>query len=57
MVLGKIISSEGSYEENDKREAVKGILSEVSDEEIEISEEKSKIVIKHSSIVHANLDY
>jgi ribosome maturation factor RimP len=45
------------YEENDKREAVKGILSEVSDEEIEISDEKSKIVIKHSSIVHANLDY
>ena len=27
------------------------------DEEIEISDEKSKIVIKHSSIVHANLDY
>ncbi|HOP30265.1 MAG TPA: hypothetical protein P5120_09620 [Spirochaetota bacterium] len=45
------------YEGDDKREAVKGILSEVNDEEIEISGEKSKIVIKHSSIVHANLDY
>jgi len=45
------------YEEGDKRDAVKGLLSEVNEEEIEISGEKSKIVIKHSSIVHANLDY
>lgn len=45
------------YEENDVREAVKGILTEVNDEEIEISGEKSKIIIKHSSVIHANLDY
>ena len=45
------------YEENDFREAVKGILTDVNDEEIEISGEKSKIVIKHDSVINANLDY
>ncbi len=45
------------YEENEKREAVKGILSDVNDEVIEISGEKSTIVIKHSSVINANLDY
>jgi len=45
------------YDENEKRDVVKGILTSVNDEGIEISMEKNKILIKHSSIVNANLDY
>lgn len=45
------------YEENGKRDVVKGVLTAVSDEDVEISAERNKILIKHSCIVNANLDY
>jgi len=35
----------------------KGILSEINEDEIEISEEKHKVLIKHKDIINANLDY
>lgn len=35
----------------------KGILSEITENEIEISEEKNKVLISHKDIVNANLDY
>ncbi len=45
------------YEENDKNDVIKGILIDVNEQGIEISAEKNKILIKHCSVIHANLDY
>ena len=45
------------FEENDKRDVVKGILTDVNDDGIEISVEKDKILIKYNCIINANLDY
>lgn len=45
------------YALNDEQRVAKGILSDITENEIEISEEKNKIVISHKDIVNANLDY
>jgi ribosome maturation factor RimP len=45
------------YSFNGEQRVAKGILSEINENEIEISEEKNKIVISHKDIVNANLDY
>lgn len=45
------------YAFNGEQRVAKGILSEINENEIEISEEKNKIVISHKDIVNANLDY
>lgn len=45
------------YAIEDGQRVAKGLLSEVSEDEIEISEEKNKVVIKFKDIINANLDY
>lgn len=45
------------YDINGERKVAKGILTGVNENEIEIAEEKSNVLISHKDIVHANLDY
>ncbi len=45
------------YAFNDGQRVAKGILSEINENEIEISEEKIKVLISHKDIINANLDY
>ena len=45
------------YEINGDRKFAKGILTGINENEIEIAEEKSTVLISHKNIVHANLDY
>jgi len=45
------------YAFNGEQRVAKGILSGISENEIEISEEKNKILISHKDIINANLDY
>jgi len=45
------------YAFNGEQRVAKGILSEINENDIEISEEKNKIVISHKDIISANLDY
>ena len=42
---------------NGEQRVAKGILSEIDENGIEISEEKNKVLISHKDIVSANLDY
>jgi ribosome maturation factor RimP len=42
---------------NGEQRVAKGVLSEINENEIEITEEKSKILICHKDIISANLDY
>ncbi len=41
----------------DEQRVAKGILSEVNENEIEVSEEKNKVLISRKDIINANLDY
>jgi len=45
------------YSFGDQQRVAKGILSEIDENGIEITEEKSKIFINHKDIIKANLDY
>lgn len=45
------------YTFNDEQRVAKGILSGIDENEIEISEEKNKVLIRHKDIINANLDY
>jgi ribosome maturation factor RimP len=45
------------YSSDDQQRVAKGILSEIDENGIEISEEKNKIFINHRDIIKANLDY
>ena len=45
------------YALGDEQRVAKGILSEITENEIEISEEKHKVLISHKDIINANLDY
>lgn len=45
------------YESGEGQRVAKGILSEITENEIEISEEKIKVLINHKDIINANLDY
>lgn len=45
------------YAFNEEQRVAKGILSEINENDIEITEEKNKILISHKDIVNANLDY
>jgi len=45
------------YAFNDGQRVAKGILSEINENGIEISEEKIKVLISHKDIINANLDY
>jgi len=45
------------YEISGNRKFAKGILVGVNENEIEIAEEKDKVLISYKDIVHANLDY
>ncbi len=45
------------YDFNGDHRVVKGILSGIDENGIEISEEKNKVLISHNDIINANLDY
>jgi len=45
------------YSYGEEQRVAKGILSEIDENNIEISEEKHKVLISHKDIVNANLDY
>ena len=45
------------YAFNVEQRVAKGILSEINENDIEITEEKNKILISHKDIINANLDY
>jgi ribosome maturation factor RimP len=45
------------YKFNDEQRVAKGILSEINENDIEITEEKNKILVSHKDIINANLDY
>lgn len=45
------------YSLNDEQRVAKGILSEIDENGIEITEEKHKVLISHKDIISANLDY
>ena len=45
------------YKSGDQQRVAKGILSEINENEIEITEEKNIVIISHKDIVNANLDY
>ncbi len=45
------------YEFNEEHRVAKGILSEINENGIEITEEKNKVIISHKDIINANLDY
>jgi len=42
---------------NGEQRVAKGILSEINENDIEITEEKNKVLISHKDIISANLDY
>ena len=42
---------------NDEQRVAKGILSEINENGIEITEEKNKVLISYKDIINANLDY
>jgi len=45
------------YSLGEEQRVAKGILSGITENEIEISEEKIKVIISHKDIINANLDY
>ena len=45
------------YAFNEEHRVAKGVLSEINENSIEITEEKNKILVSHKDIINANLDY